>query len=149
VQSRLEALKKWGRLPKACGRSGLASATRDATEPFGSGTFRETIAAGFAHRRGARSSRVDCYGSSALGAGSLRMGHDAQAIVDRVKALAAGQLGDRFHELVDKRLLGTMDFTELFELECIEARLDTEDRDEAARLTVLGDRSLSTGLEIP
>jgi hypothetical protein len=67
----------------------------------------------------------------------LRIGNDAQAIVDLVKALAPDQLGERYHELVDKRLLGTLDFTEFFELERIEARLDTEDRDETARLTVL------------
>ena len=72
-------------------------------------------------------------------ADSLRMGRDAQAIVDRVKALDPNQLGDRYHELVDKRLLGMLDFTELFELERIEARLDSEDPDEAARLTILQD----------
>ena len=55
------------------------------------------------------------------------MGHAAQAIVDRVKALAPDQLDDRYHELVDKRLLGPLDYTELFELERIEARLDAED----------------------
>jgi hypothetical protein len=67
------------------------------------------------------------------------MGHDAQAIVDQVRALDSDQLLDRYHELVDKRLQGTLDFTELLELERIEARLDTEDQDDAARLTILQD----------
>ncbi|HXM42004.1 MAG TPA: hypothetical protein VN924_12170 [Bryobacteraceae bacterium] len=65
------------------------------------------------------------------------MGHEAQAIMDRVKALVSDELHDRYHELVDKRLRGMLDFTELLELERIEARLDGEDQDEAARLTVL------------
>jgi hypothetical protein len=69
----------------------------------------------------------------------LRLGHDAQAIVDRVKALDPDQLDDRYHELVDKRLLGPLDYTELFELERIEARLDAEDDGEAARLTIFQD----------
>jgi hypothetical protein len=76
-------------------------------------------------------------GSSALGADSFRMGNEAQAIMDRVKALRSDELHDRYHELVDKRLLETLDFTELFELERIDARLDTVDQDEAARLTAL------------
>jgi hypothetical protein len=67
------------------------------------------------------------------------MGHDAQAIVDQVRALDSDQLLDRYHELVDKRLQGTLDFTELLKLERIEARLDTEDQDDAARLTILQD----------
>jgi hypothetical protein len=67
------------------------------------------------------------------------MGHDAQAIVDQVRALDSDQLLDRYHELVNKRLQGTLDFTELLELERIEARLDTEDQDDAARLTILQD----------
>lgn len=71
------------------------------------------------------------------GADSLKIGRDAQAIIDRVKAFGRDQLGDRYHELVDKRLQGTLDFTELLELERIEARLDAEDQDEAARLTIL------------
>ncbi|MGO4882799.1 MAG: hypothetical protein ACLP59_18565 [Bryobacteraceae bacterium] len=65
------------------------------------------------------------------------MGNDAQAIVDDVKALDTDQLHDRYHELVDKRLQGELDFTELFELERIEARLDAQDQDEAAHLTIL------------
>lgn len=65
------------------------------------------------------------------------MGKEAQAIMDKVKALGSGELYDRYHELVDKRLQGTLDFTELLELERIEARLDTEDQDESARLTIL------------
>jgi len=65
------------------------------------------------------------------------MGHDAQAIIDQVNALGSDELYDRFHELADKRLEGALEYTELFELERIEARLDTEDQDEAARLTVL------------
>ncbi len=67
----------------------------------------------------------------------MKIGRDAQAIIDRVKAFGRDQLGDRYHELVDKRLQGTLDFTELLELERIEARLDAEDQDEAARLTIL------------
>src|ERR1039458_8585877 len=74
---------------------------------------------------------------SASGVYSPGMGHDAQAIVDQVRALDSDQLLDRYHELVDKRLQGTLDFTEL--LERIEARLDTEDQDDAARLTILQD----------
>jgi hypothetical protein len=76
-------------------------------------------------------------GGGALGADSVRMGHAAQAIVDRVKALAPDQLDDRYHELVDQRLLEALDFTESFELERIEARLDVADQDEAVRLTIL------------
>jgi hypothetical protein len=67
------------------------------------------------------------------------MGQDAQAIVDQVTALESDQLHDRYHELVDKRLQGMLGFTELFELERIDARLDCEDQDEAARLTILQD----------
>jgi hypothetical protein len=76
---------------------------------------------------------------SASGVYCPGMGHDAQAIVDQVRALDSDQLLDRYHELVDKRLQGTLDFTELLELERIEARLDTEDENEAARLTILQD----------
>jgi hypothetical protein len=64
------------------------------------------------------------------------LGKEAQAIMDQVKALGSDQLHDRHHELVDKRLQGTLGFTELFELERVEARLDDEDQDEAGRLTI-------------
>ena len=68
-----------------------------------------------------------------------KIGHEAQTIVDQVKALAPDQLHDRYHELVDRRLLGPLDFIELFELERINARLDAQDQDEDARLTVVQD----------
>ena len=96
-------------------------------------------------RRGARShARHSAFvggrnSISASGVYSPGMGHDAQAIVDQVRALDSDQLLDRYHELVDKRLQGTLDFTELLKLERIEARLDTEDQDDAARLTILQD----------
>jgi len=67
------------------------------------------------------------------------IGRDAQAILDQVKALESDQLLGRYHELVDKRLQGALRYTELFELERIEARLDNEDQDEATRLTILQD----------
>ena len=77
--------------------------------------------------------------SSELGIYPPKIGHDAQTIVDEVKALEPDQLHNRYHELVDKRLLAELDFTELFELERIDARLDAEDKDEDARLTVVQD----------
>jgi hypothetical protein len=77
--------------------------------------------------------------SNAPGVYTPGMGQDAQAIVDQVTALESDQLHDRYHGLVDKRLQGMLGFTELFELERIDARLDCEDQDEAARLTILQD----------
>jgi len=94
-------------------------------------------------RRGVRShARRPTFGCGrdvgrAPGSYALGIGQDAQAIIDRVKALDSGQLGDRYHELADRRLRRTLDFTELFELERIEARLDAEDHDETADLTTL------------
>jgi len=77
--------------------------------------------------------------SSELGMYTPGIGHDAQTIVDQVKALEPDRLRNRYHELVDKRLLGALDFAELFELERIDARLDAEDQDEEACLTVVQD----------
>jgi len=76
---------------------------------------------------------------SVHGAYTPGIGHEAQAILDQVKGLESEQLHDRYHELVDKRLQGALRYTELFELERIEARLDTEDQDEAVRFTTLQD----------
>jgi hypothetical protein len=70
---------------------------------------------------------------------TLEIGDDAQAIILHVRALDPESLGERYHELVDKRLQGKLDFAELFELERIEARLDIQDRDEPARFTTLSE----------
>jgi hypothetical protein len=51
-----------------------------------------------------------------------------QSIVSVVNGFPPDELLGRYHELVDKRLAGTIDFLEGFELERIEARLDAEDR---------------------
>lgn len=93
-----------------------------------------------AERRGAQShARHSAFISDRRNAAApLRgLGRDAQAIEYQVKALDADRLHGRYHELVDKRLQGTLDFTELFELERVEARLDSQDQDEATRLTIL------------
>jgi len=64
---------------------------------------------------------------------------DARAIQERVQALDADQLLERYHELTDKRLDETIQYTEWFELDLIEARLDAEDREEVERLAALQD----------
>lgn len=63
-----------------------------------------------------------------------RLGNDAQIIEGRVVSLKSGRLLDRYHELVDKRLLGTLQYTELFELERIEVRLNAEDEGEVEQM---------------
>ncbi|HUO31376.1 MAG TPA: hypothetical protein VMU80_19290 [Bryobacteraceae bacterium] len=55
-------------------------------------------------------------------------------IDERVRALSLEKLMVQFHELVDKRLLGTLTYIEEFELERIEARLDREDQTEYSHL---------------
>jgi hypothetical protein len=67
------------------------------------------------------------------------MGDDAQIVANRVQAFPPEELLERYHELVDQRLQGTLEYTELPELELIEARLDAEDQGEATRLTILQD----------
>jgi hypothetical protein len=72
------------------------------------------------------------------------LNQDAWAIEHRVQALCTEELLFRFHELVDRRIQGALTYTEYFELERIEARLDVEDRDELDHLT---DRQDSWALE--
>jgi len=62
---------------------------------------------------------------------------DARTIQERVQALDADQLLERFHELTDKRLDETIQYTERFELDLIEARLDAQDQPELDRVTAL------------
>jgi hypothetical protein len=64
---------------------------------------------------------------------------DARDIETRIQALSPDESLERYHQLVDRRLLGTLQFTELFELGCIEARLNADDRAEMDRVTELHD----------
>jgi len=64
---------------------------------------------------------------------------DARAIQERVQALDADQLLERFHELTDKRLDETIQYTERLELDLIDARLDAQDQPEVERLAALQD----------
>jgi hypothetical protein len=76
--------------------------------------------------------------SGTFGVDTTPMSDDAQAIECR-EALDSDQLLERYHELVDKRLQGALEYTESFEPERIEARLDAEDQDDATRLAILQD----------
>jgi hypothetical protein len=66
-----------------------------------------------------------------------KLNEDAMAIENRLQALSTNELLARYHELVDKRLEGELPYTEYFEIERIEARLDTDDQGEISRMTAL------------
>jgi hypothetical protein len=54
---------------------------------------------------------------------------DALAVASRIAVMADREVRQRYHELVDKRLVSKLTVLERFELERIETRLDAEDRD--------------------
>jgi hypothetical protein len=60
---------------------------------------------------------------------------DAQAIEDRVRTFSENELLVRYHDLVDQRFERPLEYTERFELERIEARLDFEAGDELKHVT--------------
>lgn len=62
---------------------------------------------------------------------------DVRAIEAKAQALSPDRLLERYHELVDKRLEGAIEYTELFELDRIEVRLDAEGEAEAIALAAL------------
>jgi hypothetical protein len=66
-----------------------------------------------------------------------KLNEDARAIENRVHALSADELLARYHELVDKRLEKQLLYTEYFELDRINARIEAEDQSEVKRLTAL------------
>lgn len=74
------------------------------------------------------------YGPPGMSAG---LNGDAQAIQHRVQTLSTDELHERYHELVDKRLAETVHYTELLELDLIEVRLETGDKDELNRVLAL------------
>jgi hypothetical protein len=51
------------------------------------------------------------------------------AVASRIAVMADREVRQRYHELVDKRLVSELTVLERFELERIETRLDAEDRD--------------------
>lgn len=65
----------------------------------------------------------------------LMVASRAQHIESAVRALSPDQLLDRYHDLIDMRLMGTIRFPEAFELSCVEARLDMADAAELGQLT--------------
>ena len=62
---------------------------------------------------------------------------DAKTIEVRVQASSEDQLLARYHDLVDLGLERSLKFTERFELERIEARLDYQDKDELERTAAM------------
>jgi hypothetical protein len=56
-------------------------------------------------------------------------------IDDKVRFFSPGQLIERFHCLIGKRLNGTIRLMEALELERIDARFDSEDHAEMDRVT--------------
>lgn len=54
---------------------------------------------------------------------------EAQKVASRVACLPDGEVRQRYHELVDKRISSALTVLERFELERIETRLDAGDRD--------------------
>lgn len=62
---------------------------------------------------------------------------DAREIENRVQALSEDGLLARYHDLVDLSFERSLEYTERFELERIEARLDYEDKDEFERTTAI------------
>jgi hypothetical protein len=51
------------------------------------------------------------------------------AVASRIASMADREVRQRYHELVDKRLVSELTVLERFELERIETRLDAEDED--------------------
>jgi hypothetical protein len=70
---------------------------------------------------------------------SAGLSPEVEAIERRVQALSDDQLLGRYHDLVDRRLDGAIRYTELFELDRIEARLNMSEQDEIDRMAVLRD----------
>jgi hypothetical protein len=65
-----------------------------------------------------------------------RPSRDADGIESQLQSLSTDQLLDRYHELVDQRLVGEIGFRESFELDRIEARLNAEDQVDLGRLKI-------------
>jgi hypothetical protein len=67
-----------------------------------------------------------------------RLSGDARAIEDRVQAFSQNELHARYHDLVDQRFERLLEYTERFELERIEARMDFEAKDDLEVVASLG-----------
>ena len=58
---------------------------------------------------------------------------EAQVIDSQVRDMGAAQLLERYHDLVDRRLEGSISVKESFELSRIEARLNVDEQDDVNR----------------
>jgi hypothetical protein len=67
-----------------------------------------------------------------------RLSDDAKTIEDRVQAFSQDELHVRYHDLVDQRFERLLEYTERFELERIEARMDFEAKDDLEVVASLG-----------
>lgn len=67
-----------------------------------------------------------------------RLSDEAKAIEDRVQAFSQNELHARYHDLVDQRFERSLEYTERFELERIEARLDFEATHDLEVVAALG-----------
>ena len=63
--------------------------------------------------------------------------NDARTIEAKLRTLSRDQLLERYHELVDKRFEGALEYTELFELDRIAVRLDADSQAEVSALAAL------------
>ena len=54
---------------------------------------------------------------------------EVSLIESSLQALSTDELLDRYHELIDRRLIGRLQLKESFELDRIESRLNAEDED--------------------
>jgi len=66
-----------------------------------------------------------------------RLNEDAKVIEARLQSFTNDELLARYHELVDLNFERSLEYTENFELERIEARLDSQANDELERTAAM------------
>ena len=72
-----------------------------------------------------------------LGAEAIGVASDARVIDNRVRTLSEYQLLERYRQLVDRRLEGSIGVADSFELDRIEARMNVQDQSEMHRVVSL------------